>query len=779
MASLATVLLLLASAFAQEAQVAPVDLEADALDEAQSTDTAARTSAVAAGGEESQVGPIAPNVDNCYREGWGYEDSWHKELNGGFVSNAQTCQETCNHMWFCDVFTYYTDTKKCFLQGNQAIEMMKPTAISGPKTCSATSLSEALKMTDQAAVNAARDAQAAGKNLHQIKIDAAMAANKNGVLMGLSNTQKAQTVAGVVGGVAAMSAAGDGNSVTPQIAAAARAAADFADTNHTRAYQAQQAMYAAGGIAGVFSKSRDETVQDRCDYAVREALDAADTVHGHGLSQEQQLIIAAQEGALVVATAGATKKETYTAVDTALRKVAAVYKKDLATQEQWAAIGEAAALEWWEESFTKDTVTDRLDFKDILHSAQRAGEEAQKSGSGLDDAVLAAAQAARTLSKERGYDEREQARQASIAGANFAASLPGDLEPRAMAAQAAAHKVATECGLPEATASTEGKRAYNLVMHPNQEKAAVDAEETKAGVAGGAVSAGFRGAEDEGLAGAELGAAGEGSSHGNNLLMDGAIFVGILLAAIACCILIYMGLNHRKQTPTKKKRHIQLKEEVEDEEQQPLMSKKHEAEPVAAAPAATAPNLGYLGGPNLQHLAVPITTAAPLVTPTFPAAAVATAPPRSGTLASSLGTVAPTMGTYRVSTSSPMAYPVNSYILDGAPAQPLVSQAPGVQIATTSFAQPSLQPVLMQEQQLPTGQIPVTAHLNVGHEVKQISYQEWHDAWRPGLPRDVVFTIPEGAIEGAPLIVEVEAGIVVPTTVPQGAYPGALACLQR
>lgn len=33
--------------------------------------------------------------------------------------------------------------------------------------------------------------------------------------------------------------------------------------------------------------------------------------------------------------------------------------------------------------------------------------------------------------------------------------------------------------------------------------------------------------------------------------------------------------------------------------------------------------------------------------------------------------------------------------------------------------------------------------------------QEWHDAWRPGMPRDVVFTIPEGAVEGAPLIVEV------------------------
>lgn len=73
---------------------------------------------------------------------------------------------------------------------------------------------------------------------------------------------------------------------------------------------------------------------------------------------------------------------------------------------------------------------------------------------------------------------------------------------------------------------------------------------------------------------------------------------------------------------------------------------------------------------------------------------------------------------------------------------------------------------------MPTGQLPVTAHLNLGHEVKQISYQvglcravqpgwqEWHDAWQPGMPRDVVFTIPEGAIEGAPLIVEAGFGIM-------------------
>ena len=28
----------------------------------------------------------------AFSAGWGYEDSWHKDLNGGFVANAETCQ---------------------------------------------------------------------------------------------------------------------------------------------------------------------------------------------------------------------------------------------------------------------------------------------------------------------------------------------------------------------------------------------------------------------------------------------------------------------------------------------------------------------------------------------------------------------------------------------------------------------------------------------------------------------------------------------------------------
>ena len=46
----------------------------------------------------------------------------------------------------------------------------------------------------------------------------------------------------------------------------------------------------------------------------------------------RQLIIAAQEGALVVAESGASKQEVYTAVGTALRKVAELKDLDVNTQ---------------------------------------------------------------------------------------------------------------------------------------------------------------------------------------------------------------------------------------------------------------------------------------------------------------------------------------------------------------------------------------------------------------------------------------------------------------
>ncbi|CAE7217555.1 SRPK1 [Symbiodinium necroappetens] len=276
-------------------------------------------------------------------QGWGYTDSWHKDLNGGYTHNAETCQETCKGMWFCDVFTYHTDTKECFLQGNQAVESIMPNVVSGPKTCAATSLSEALRMVQTSGVNAASRAQAEGKNFAQMANVSVVTVLKNGVNLGLSNVQKAQVVAEVVGQVEVRRSTIDGNSVLPQILKGAKAAADWVAGNYSKKVQAQQAMYAAGALAGDFSTAREETVQDRADYAVRMALDAADTVQGAGgLTTYEQLVIASQEAALVTARAGGTKKEVYTSVATAMHKVAALYGKPADVQAEWSAIGEAA-----------------------------------------------------------------------------------------------------------------------------------------------------------------------------------------------------------------------------------------------------------------------------------------------------------------------------------------------------------------------------------------------------------------------------------------------------
>lgn len=76
----------------------------------------------------------------------------------------------------------------------------------------------------------------------------------------------------------------------------------------------------------------------------------------------------------------------------------------------------------------------------------------------------------------------------------------------------------------------------------------------------------------------------------------------------------------------------------------------------------------------ITTMAQPLTTVTPVTMP---------APPVTTSASVSSGSLQP-LGTYRVSTTSPMAYPVSSYIVESKPAQPLVTQAPGVQVATTS-----------------------------------------------------------------------------------------------
>lgn len=707
-------------------------------------------------------------------------------------------------------------------------------------------------MVQTSGVNAASRAQAEGKNFAQMANVSVVTVLKNGVNLGLSNVQKAQVVAEVVGQVEVRRSTIDGNSVLPQILKGAKAAADWVAGNYSKKVQAQQAMYAAGALAGDFSTAREETVQDRADYAVRMALDAADTVQGAGgLTTYEQLVIASQEAALVTARAGGTKKEVYTSVATAMHKVAALYGKPADVQAEWSAIGEAAAIDWYDQSFTKDVVDAKLEFKEILATSMDAAKTSGNNGGSLDDEILAAAEAAQKASEEKGFDTREQVRQASIAGAEVARQLPGDLQERADSAKHAAEKVALDTGFTQATADQEGDRAKRLVLEQGEvggnaaevgaelgpsaslaksteelgeslEGAALGLTKTGAtgqalddnagGVAGSVAVTGVGTGQEGGIAegtvgtalgsadsldgegdlgtrereagtGEELGAAASESNSGshwsNNLLVNIMVALAGLLMVAACGVCLRSMTKGSRHSHSKKatKRKVTLQAEEEgDEESRPLMA----SEALDKVP---------VDPPQIEISAQP--GAAGMVAGAWNPAAYGGYVHFGGTLAPGVGgapfATAPTLVTRPGSASLPPAVPVSTTPL---PAVPISTSSglPGAQeVKTMSLSAGAGAPVLtnaplelVAEQRLGSGQIPVYASLHaVGNEVKQISYTEWHNSWQPGLPRDVVFTIPDGAVEGAALVVEVEPGVVVPTTVPAGAYPGALACLQR
>jgi len=70
----------------------------------------------------------------CSFRGKAYRDSQIKGPNGGYLENAKMCQEACAR-GLCSRFTYYIDTKACWLQGENVTEFESPMAIAGPKEC--------------------------------------------------------------------------------------------------------------------------------------------------------------------------------------------------------------------------------------------------------------------------------------------------------------------------------------------------------------------------------------------------------------------------------------------------------------------------------------------------------------------------------------------------------------------------------------------------------------------------------------------------------------------
>jgi len=79
-------------------------------------------------------------VPSCAVKGMGYNDpKMNNTLNGAYTTGPEVCQQTCRHTVFCMYFTWYNDTKACWLQGDASqLTVIHPDVYSGPADCSDT-----------------------------------------------------------------------------------------------------------------------------------------------------------------------------------------------------------------------------------------------------------------------------------------------------------------------------------------------------------------------------------------------------------------------------------------------------------------------------------------------------------------------------------------------------------------------------------------------------------------------------------------------------------------
>lgn len=97
------------------------------------------------------VAPTAPPLDidaimadtekpACSSVGKAYTDPEVKHPNGGYLANAKHCQMACQYNANCSVFTFYVDSKACWLLGKEHSEFVSELGISGPKSCASPEL---------------------------------------------------------------------------------------------------------------------------------------------------------------------------------------------------------------------------------------------------------------------------------------------------------------------------------------------------------------------------------------------------------------------------------------------------------------------------------------------------------------------------------------------------------------------------------------------------------------------------------------------------------------
>lgn len=84
----------------------------------------------------AQVPSSSTDVPVCAIAGQGYNDPLVTSVNGGMgLADATQCQSRCASQSNCSVFTFYSNSRSCWLQGSGLTAEAMPGAISGPRHC--------------------------------------------------------------------------------------------------------------------------------------------------------------------------------------------------------------------------------------------------------------------------------------------------------------------------------------------------------------------------------------------------------------------------------------------------------------------------------------------------------------------------------------------------------------------------------------------------------------------------------------------------------------------
>eukprot|EP00933_Yihiella_yeosuensis_P037218 TRINITY_DN3109_c1_g1_i1.p1 TRINITY_DN3109_c1_g1~~TRINITY_DN3109_c1_g1_i1.p1 ORF type:complete len:454 (+),score=149.60 TRINITY_DN3109_c1_g1_i1:81-1442(+) len=153
---------------------------------------------------------------SCAVKGTAYNDRTHNtSVNGALQADASACQALCKTQVACERFTWFNDTKACWLQGNDESTYEHKDAISGPVDCPGDATVSAYQLAADAKVTADKAAASAKVTADKAAAGAKAAADK----------------AAADAKAAADKATADAKAAADKKAADAKAAADKAGAN--------------------------------------------------------------------------------------------------------------------------------------------------------------------------------------------------------------------------------------------------------------------------------------------------------------------------------------------------------------------------------------------------------------------------------------------------------------------------------------------------------------------------------------------------------------------